>query len=114
MIAIGRSLPFNNHEIFYISAQRIILLQIENSLLDFFSSILDLLTNCISLRKIILGRFRVILHEIIKREFTLLIVHLNFENMFEVIFIELEIFGVYVINRTVDRHNFLVLIFELF
>ena len=33
--------------------------------------------------------------------------------MFEVILIELEIFGVNIIYSLVDRHNFLILIFEL-
>lgn len=111
-IAISRSLAFNNNKIFNIRAERIILLQIENCLLDFFSGIFNLLTNCFSLSWTILRTSNVILHKLIKRKFSFLVVYLNFEDMFEVIFVELKIFGVNVVYSLVYRHDFFILILE--
>ena len=113
MIAISRSLPLDNDKILNVSTQRIILLQIKYRAFDFLTSITYLLTNGISLCQIIFGRFRVVLKQVIERKLTFLIVNLNFEDMFEVVLIELEIFGVNIIYSLVDRHNFLILIFEL-
>ncbi len=114
MITIGRSLTLNHNEILNISTQRVILLQIKYCLFDFLTCIFNLLTYCVSLRQIIIRRTRIILKEIVKRKLAFLIIDLNFEDMFEVIFIELEILGINVINSLVDRHDFLILIFELF
>ena len=113
MIAVSRSLTFDNDKILNVSSQRIILLQIKYRAFDFLSSITNLLTNGISLCQIIFGRFRVVLKQVVERKLTFLIVNLNFEDMFEVIRIELEIFGVNIIYSLVDRHDFLILIFEL-
>ena len=113
MIAVSRSLTFDNDKILNVSSQRIILLQIKYGAFDFLSSITNLLTNGISLGQIIFGRFRVVLKQVIERKLTFLIVNLNFEDMFEIIRIELKIFGVNIIYSLVDRHDFLILIFEL-
>ncbi len=56
---------------------------------------------------------RRILHKFIKRELPLLIIYLNLKDMFEIILVELEIFGVNIIYGFVYGHNFLILIFEL-
>ena len=61
MIAVGRSLSLDNDKILNVSTQRITLLQIKYCALDFFTCILNLLTNSVSLCQIIFGRFRVIL-----------------------------------------------------
>ena len=61
MIAVGRSLTFDNYKILNVSAKRIVLLQIKYCALDFFTCISNLLTNSVSLCQIIFGRFRVVL-----------------------------------------------------
>lgn len=45
MIAVSRSLTFDNDKILNVSSQRIILLQIKYRAFDFLSSITNLLTN---------------------------------------------------------------------
>lgn len=68
MIAVGRSLTFDNYKILNVSAKRIVLLQIKYCALDFFTCISNLLTNSVSLCQIIFGRFRVVLKQVVERK----------------------------------------------
>ena len=52
------------------------------------------------------------MQKIIKREFAFLIIYLDLEDMFEILFVEFEIFGINVIHSFVDCHDFLILIFK--
>lgn len=114
MITICRCLTFDNNKIFNVSTNRIVLLKIEDCSLNFFAGIFDLLSNLVCFSLIIFRRTWVILKQVIERELTLLIVNLNFEDMFKILLIKFKIFRINIIYCFVNRHDFLILIFKFF
>lgn len=105
IVPVPGCLPLNHHKVFDVLPDGIVLLKPYDSGMYFFARLDNLLTQGICLHYISFSIF----FKAVQVELTALICHLNFEDMLDVCWIELEVFWVDILYRRVDGFYFVVL-----